>query len=141
MPMALKPKKNGFPGQPYVSNIIRNISSSYLIQLTCIFYVYKASNDSLQVCPTEEFVSLKFDAETDFATDVELRLSNEAPIRGHKIATGNVCTRFVTDHKPGLHRFKVVCKQGQPKILSGTTYLTFQAASHTSLRVANVHFN
>ena len=108
---------------------------------TSILYAYKASNDSLQVCPTEEFVSLKFDAETDFATDVELMLSNEAPIRGHKITTGNVCTRFVTDHKPGLHRFKVVCKQGQPKILPGTTYLTFQAVSHTSLRVANIDFN
>ena len=86
-------------------------------------------------------MSLKFDAETDFATNVELMLSNKAPIRGHKITTGNVCTRFVTDHKPGLHRFKVVCKQGQPKLLSGTTYLTFQAASHTSLRVANIDFN
>ena len=86
-------------------------------------------------------MSLKFDAETDFATDVELMLSDEAPIRGHKIGTGNVCTRFVTDHKPGLHRFKVVCKQGQPKILPGTTYLTFQAVSHTSLRVANIDFN
>ena len=75
------------------------------------------------------------------SAQIEVRITENVPVRGHNISSGNLCTLFSTDEKKGMQKMKISCAPIQSPIISGTTYLTFQAKNFTSLQIKDVQFN
>ena len=93
------------------------------------------------MCPDKTFETISFSADTDLSAQIEVRIIESVPVRGHNISSGNLCDVFTTDEREGLQKIKISCAPSQVPITSGTTYLTFQAKNFTSLQIKDVQLN
>ena len=92
------------------------------------------------MCPDKPFETISFSTDTDLSVQIEVRLTESVPVRGHNISSGNLCASFSTDEQEGLQKIKISCAPNQVPFTPGTTYLTFQAKNFTSLQIKDVQF-